>query len=427
MIDMKKHFLGLVVTVLVSVAMFAQPSVKKVQLVMIPNHADASYKTGEPVKIKVIALDCGVMLNDVKIDYEVSEDLLPAHTKKSITLKGNEGVINAGTMKQPGYLRVKATVEHEGKKYTYLSTVGFESKKLLPLVEEPKDFEEFWAKNVALLEKVKLNPRMELLPDRCTDDVNVYHVSYGNINNTRIYGVLTMPKKEGKYPAILRLPGYGVHAIGGNVKNAAQGAIILEIGIHGIPVTLEGSVYTDLTYGALGNYHLNGIQDKNAYYYKRVYLGCVKGIDFLLSLPNCNGKVGTLGGSQGGTLSLVTSYLHKGVGATAVYFPAFCDQEAYAKGRTGGYPHHFKSEANRTKEKIETIRYYDAANFARKLEAPVYFAFGYNDLTCGPTTSMATYNAIPAPKTLVISEDTGHWLYPEHTAAMWNWIIKELQ
>ncbi|MBO7269226.1 MAG: acetylxylan esterase, partial [Bacteroidales bacterium] len=397
---MKKHFLGLIVTLLVSVAMFAQPAVKKVQLVMIPNHADALYKTGEMVKIKVIALDCGVMLSDVKIDYEVSEDLLPAHTQKSITLKGNEGVINAGTMKQPGYLRVKATVEHEGKKYTYLSTVGFESKKLLPLVEEPKDFEEFWAKNVALLEKVKLNPRMELLPDRCTDDVNVYHVSYGNINNTRIYGVLTMPKKEGKYPAILRLPGYGVHAIGGNVKNAAQGAIILEIGIHGIPVTLEGSVYTDLTYGALGNYHLNGIQDKNAYYYKRVYLGCVKGIDFLLSLPNCNGKVGTLGGSQGGTLSLVTSYLHKGVGATAVYFPAFCDQEAYAKGRTGGYPHHFKNEANRTNEKIEPIRYYDAANCARKLDAPVYFAYGYNDLTCGPTTSMATYNAIPAPKTL---------------------------
>ena len=82
---MKKYFLSLIVTVLASVAMFAQPSVKKVQLVMVPNHADASYKTGEQVKIKVIALDCGVMLNDVKIDYEISEDLLPAHTKKSIT------------------------------------------------------------------------------------------------------------------------------------------------------------------------------------------------------------------------------------------------------------------------------------------------------------------------------------------------------
>jgi hypothetical protein len=130
---------------------------------------------------------------------------MPAHSKKSITLKGNEGVINAGTMKEPGYLRVKATVEHQGKKYTYLSTVGFEGEKLLPVVQEPAGFEEFWAKNVALLEKVDLAPRMELIPERCTDDVNVYNVSYGNINNTRMYGVLTMPKKEGKKPLFVLL------------------------------------------------------------------------------------------------------------------------------------------------------------------------------------------------------------------------------
>lgn len=424
---MKRLILAFAALIMAASLVSAQPSIKKVQLILVPDHEDATYKLGEHVKVKVAALDCGVMLNGAEIIWQASKDLMPPHKEGKVKLKGYEGSIDIGTMHEPGYLRVKATVEHEGKKYTSYATVGFEAEKLKPIVQLPEDFDEFWEKNLARMEKVELNPKMELLPDRCTEKVDSYLISYGNINGTRMYGILTMPKAPGKYPGILRLPGAGVHAIGGNTANAAQGAIILELGIHGIPVNLSGSIYTDLSNGALSSYYTSGIEDKDAFYYKRVYLGCVKGVDFLLSLPNCNGKVGTLGGSQGGMLSIAVSALDKRVAATAIYFPAFCDCEAYLAGRTGGWPHFFRNEGNRTKDKLETIRYYDAANFARKLTAPVYFAYGYNDLTCGPTTSRATYNAIGAPKTLVISENSGHWLYPEQTAAMWNWLIGELQ
>ena len=103
----------------------AQPSVKKVQVIMVPDHSDAVYKLGEKVKLQVIALDCGVKLNNVEVKYQISKDLMPAHKEGALKLKGNEGVIEAGTMKEPGYLRVKATVQHQGKSYTSYSTVGF--------------------------------------------------------------------------------------------------------------------------------------------------------------------------------------------------------------------------------------------------------------------------------------------------------------
>lgn len=408
-------------------ALLAQPKIKKVELVMVPDHADALYKIGEKVKIRVTALKSGMPLIGSKVVYEVSEDLLPPHSSGEIVLKGNEGVIEAGSMRQPGYLRVKARVSDNGQTYTYYCTVGFEHEKLMPTANMPDDFDLFWAKNLEKLSKVELNPMMELLPERCTPVVDVYHVSYGNINNTRFYGILTVPKAKGKYPAILRFPGAGVHAIGGNVKDAAKGAIILELGIHGIPVNLNGSIYNDLTYGALSGYYTMNINNREQYYYKRVYMGCVKGIDFLLSLPQCNGKVGTLGGSQGGALSIITSALDSRIAASVVYCPAFSDWEGYLYGRTGGFPHFFRTEANRTAENLGTIRYYDAANFARKLKAPVYFAYGYNDLTCGPTTSRATYNAIQAPKQLIIAENGGHWLYPEDSGTLWNWLIEELK
>jgi len=423
---MKRKLLAIFMALMAVVMVSAQPVIKKVQVALVPDHADALYKVGEQAKFKVIAMDCGIALNDVTINYEVSEDLMPAHLKKSVTLKGFEGNFNAGTMKNPGYLRVKATVKHEGSTYVSYSTVGFDTDKLMPLVKMPSDFEEFWATQLKSLEKVELAPKMERIEERCTDKVDVYHISYGNINRTRMYGVLTMPKKEGKYPAILRVPGAGVHAMSGNVAWAAKGAIILEIGIHGIPVIMEGSVYSDLANGVLSSYFIDGIENRDSYFYRRVFLGCVKAVDFLLSLPNSNGKVGVMGGSQGGMLSIATSWLDKRISATGIYFPAFCDQEAYMHGRTGGWPHFFKKKENCKKEYLETIRYYDAANFAKGLKAPVYYAFGYNDITCGPTTSQATYNAIPAPKTLVIGENEGHWLFPEHFSGMWEWMIKEL-
>lgn len=424
---MKKGILSLVLAFF-AVGAFAQPSVKKVQVVMVPDHADAVYQVGEQVKMKLIALDCGIALNDVAVEYEVSEDIMPAHEKKNVTLKGNEATIKVGTMKRPGYLRVKASVAHEGKNYTSLATVGFDPDKLQPTVTMPDDFDAFWAKGLEQVKKVDLSPRMELLPERCTDKVDVYHVSYGNINGSRMYGMLTVPKGEGKYPAILRLPGAGVGEKTGDVRHTTQGeVIILELGIHGIPVNMKNGIYADLSNGVLANYHLQNMDNRDNFFYRRVYLGCVKGIDFLLSLPQCNGKVGTIGGSQGGALSIVTSRLDSRVAATAIYFPAICDLEGYTHGRAGGWPHVFKYEANRTKDKLETIRYYDAINFARGLKAPVFFAYGYNDITCAPTTTRSAYNIITAPKTLSIGENTGHWLYPEQVDDMWNWLIGELK
>lgn len=409
-----------------SLGLVAQPAQKKVQVILYPDHADGLYAVGEKVKMKVVVLDCGMPLNDAVVHYEVSEDLMPAHVQEQVQLNGCEGKFSVGTMKKPGFLRVKAWVEHEGRTYSNLSTVGFDKDRLVPTVTLPEDFDAFWQAGLAELEKVELDPTLELLPERCTKDVDVYHVSYGNVRNSRMYGVLTVPKKEGKYPAVLRLPGANVSPKSGDVAHAREGVIVLELGIHGIPVNMEGSVYQDLTNGVLASYWIQNLHDRNEYFYRRVYLGAVKGVDFLLSLPQCNGVVGTMGGSQGGALSIVVSRLDPRVKATAIYFPALCDLEGYTHGRAGGWPHVFKNPENCTEAKLTTARYFDAANFARGLQAPVGYIYGYNDLVCAPTTTCATYNVIPAPKHVIIGENIGHWTFPEQIQSLWKWLIEEL-
>lgn len=414
--------------ILCTIGAIAQPRATKVQLILVPDHADALYNAGEDAKFKITALDCGMPLTEGVIKWEVSEDLMRVHKTDSTKLNGtNETKINIGTMKKFGFLRVKASIVKDGKTYSSIATVGYNTDQLVPTVQKPNDFDAFWTKQVEAVRKVELKPIMTLLPDRCTDKVNVYHISYGNINGTRMYGILTMPATEGKYPAILRFPGAGVGEKGGDIAHAQQGVIVLELGIHGIPVNLSGNIYSELNKGALASYPTYNIDNKYSYYYKRVYMGCVRGVDFLLSLPQCNGRIGTLGGSQGGALSIITSALDNRVIATATYFPALCDLEGYTHHQAGGWPHVFKNEDNRTPEKLNTARYYDTANFARCLKAPVCYIFGYNDLTCAPTTTRATYNVITAPKKLIIGENIGHWLYPEQTAELWNWLIDQLK
>src|SRR5690606_26072145 len=91
---------------------------------------------------------------------------------------------------------------------------------------------------------------------------------------------------------------------------AEKGVITLQIGIHGIPVTDEAKLYTSLSAGALKGYPFFNLDDRDQYYYKRVYLGCVRAVDYLFSLPEFDGgNLAVWGGSQGGALSIITASL----------------------------------------------------------------------------------------------------------------------
>ena len=62
--------------------------------------------------------------------------------------------------------------------------------------------------------------------------------------------------------------------------------------------------------GPLAGYWNYNLDDKDRYYYKRVYLGCVSANDFITSLPQYDGtNLGVTGGSQGGALSIITAAL----------------------------------------------------------------------------------------------------------------------
>ena len=168
------------------------------------------------------------------------------------------------------------------------------------------------------------------------------------------------------------------------------------------------------------------MNNRDAFYYKRVYLGCVRAVDFIFTLTEFNGTdVSVTGGSQGGALTIVTAGLDKRIKYMAAMYPALCDNTGYLNKRAGGWPHYFKSTEPKPGE-IETLGYYDVVNFARRITIPGFYTWGYNDLTCPPTSMYSAYNVITAPKELQIFQETGHWTFPEQTEILNNWLLKKL-
>jgi cephalosporin-C deacetylase len=411
---------------------YAQPAEQFIKVVVAPDHTDWTYKPGEKVKFTITVLQNGNLLKNAVVKYETGPEKMEPQQKDSLLLPSGTLVMDAGTMKEPGFLRCIAFAIVNGKSYRGLATAAFNPWQIEPAVKNPADFISFWDKAKADLAKIPMDARMTLLPERCTENVNVYHVNLQNYRpGARLYGILCVPKKEGKYPAILQVPGAGVRPYAGDIANAEKGFITFQIGIHGIPVNMDVSVYSNLMAGALSGYPNYNLDDRDRYYYKRVYLGCVRANDFIVSLPQYDGNnLGVIGGSQGGALSIITAALDPRVKYWAAYYPALSDLTGYLQGRAGGWPHLFDKNNivfNNTKEKINTAGYYDVVNFARQLKVPGFYTMGFNDETCPPTSMYAAYNVITAPKELFLALETGHWTYPEQTEKITSWLVGKLK
>ncbi|MDI1240488.1 MAG: acetylxylan esterase [bacterium] len=412
----------------------AQESIGTFQVRVSLDRPDWKYELGQPAKFSIATTLNNSQAAGLPVKYSCGPEQQPAVIEKTVTSTDQPIVVETPGMKDPGFYRCIATVEKEGRTYRGLATAGYRPDQIKPVVTEPADFDKFWNEGKAALAKIPLDAKMELLPSLSTSKVDVYHVSFQNVGMgisrvSRIYGILCVPKDVSKkYPAVLRVPGAGVRNYTGQVALAETGLITLEIGIHGIPVNLPLELYDQLRVGALNRYMLYNLNDRDEYYYRRVFLGTVRSNDFLASLPQYDGKnLGVIGGSQGGILSIATAALDPRVKALVASYPAMSDMAGYTANRAGGWPHMFRDVKNRTKENLETASYYDTVNFSRRLKVPGIYSWGFNDETCPPTSMYASYNVITAPKTLLLGLEMGHANSVEQNDRLNTWIEKFLK
>jgi cephalosporin-C deacetylase-like acetyl esterase len=404
----------------------AQPARELVQVVISPDQPDWLYKTGDRPEFSVSVRKNQVAMTGIQVNYEYGPEMMDPEKTGSEILKKTSFEVKLPSVKTPGFYRFTAWVTIDGKRYSSFTTVGFSPERIEPTVSLPADFREFWNNAMESLKKVPVAPVLTLMPERSTDLVEVYHVKLDNLNG-KVYGILCKPRKPGRYPAVLHVPGAGARPYEGDIANAARGIITFQIGIHGVPVNMPTAFYSELMAGPIRDYWTINMDDRDNYYYKRVYLGCVRAVDFLTSLGEFDGSnLAVHGGSQGGALAIVTASLDKRVKFLSAYYPALCDLTGYLNGRAGGWPHMFKNDFTRKPDKVAATAYYDVVNFARFVEVPGWYSWGYNDNVCPPTSMHAAYNVIKAPRELHIFQEAQHWTYPEQRELAWKWISEKL-
>ena len=400
--------------------------------VTVPNHADWIYKTGEKATVEVQFYKYGIPQDGVTVSYEIGGDMMPVDTSGSVTLKQGKAVIPVGTMREPGFRDCRLTATVDGTSYKHHVKVGFSPEKIQPYTQMPKDFKEFWENNKAEAAKYPLTYTKKLAEEYCTDKVDCYLIKLMLNNRGQcIYGYLFYPKNavKGSCPVVLCPPGAGIKTIKEPLRHkyyAEEGCIRFEIEIHGLNPEMSAEEFKEISNafnGRENGYLNNGLENRDNYYMKRVYLGCVRSIDLLTSLPEWDGKnVIVQGGSQGGALTLVTAALDSRVKYLAAFYPALCDIGGYAHNRAGGW----FGVKELTPEETKVLAYYDVVNFARYIRIPGFYSWGYSDETCPPTSFYSAYNIIKAPKELYLLKETGHWRYPEQNIKVNQWLIDKL-
>ncbi|TXK36491.1 acetylxylan esterase [Pontibacter qinzhouensis] len=405
--------------------------IKLVDILLTPDAKDWNYAVNQQASVEVTVLKYGMPQPDVEISFEAGPELLPPDKKGKLTLRKGSGKINLGTSKEPGFRQLVVRAKLNGHTYSNTVKVGYSPDKIKPTVPLPSDFVSFWDKAKAEAAKLPLDPQYTHLPAYSTATADVYLVSVQSYQKgRRLYGYLTKPKAPGKYPILFAPPGAGIKPMQPFTGFADQGYISFTTEIHGLSPQLDSDTYKSIS-TAFGDYTLNKLDDKDNYYYKSVYLGCVRAIDFLTSLPEFDGKnVLVTGGSQGGALAIVTAALDKRVTALAAFYPALSDMTGYLHGRAGGWPHLLaprQQATNNTPAKLHTISYYDVVNFAKQITVPGFYSWGYNDNTCPPTSVFAAINAVTAPKTIAITPISGHWRFEETNLESLEWLKKQLK
>ena len=288
--------------------------------------------------------------------------------------------------------------------------------------EEPKDFDAFWKRQFARLELVPLKSDRIEIPFR-NNKVRCYAVRIDCAGLRPVTGYLSVPKAvaEGrKFPARLETHGYSGDRCSHNAPaNKSENEIILNINAHGLKLREFGSTDADtkaLRWEIRSNgcaYAFDGKQneDPEVAYFNGMVLRVKRALQFLKTVEGWNGKdLIASGGSQGGLQTIWAAGCGEGVTRAESGITWCCDM----------YNNNVRRERKISSDGwyipwTESMGYYDAANFAKRIPATcltIITRAGLGDYCCPPNGVAILYNNIPGPKKINWVQGSDHGYVP---------------
>lgn len=336
------------------------PSLFAARLTIIPK-GKFDFKAGEKVTFVVTAYDDDDKLlteGRFRLAFHKSGgEQLRKIERVNLAKKGNPFEVTA-SMDEPGFILVRATelVKPDNTKVkwdvkspaNFLGGAAVEPEKIRAVNPVPEDFDKFWQDTLKSFKnaKVLISPA----PDIKRDNYKVSRIQIPFPDGSgAIYGFLSIPEGGGKFPAIVGVPGAGRGSIS-PVPYWVPGKKAISLWFNVLPYPaakkerIQSKLYEEYTNSLNARYSYTRYfyykaEDKNSYFYRNIWAAVSRGIDYVATLPEFDGKnFAAAGNSQGGGTALVLGGLNNNISCVVASVPAFCDHGGWKVGRKSGWP-----------------------------------------------------------------------------------------
>jgi len=286
----------------------------------------------------------------------------------------------------------------------------------------PRDFDSFWDKS--LNEMRNIDPQVELSPAEFqAPNVECFHLYFTGVGGARIHAKLLRPSNAlSPHPAILLFHGYtgdsgdwfdklGFVAAGFTVAalDCRGQAGLSEDGSRVSGNTLHGHIIRGLD---------DALQDKpERLLFRQVFLDTAQLAGIVMEMSDVDlNRVGAVGGSQGGALTIACAALEPRIKRAVPFYPFLSDYLRFwemdqAKDAYKELQEYFRHSdpMHKLEDKIfEKLGYIDIQFLASRIQAEILWGIGLMDTICPPSTQFAVYNKIVSHKTMAIYPDFAH-------------------
>ncbi len=336
-----------------------------------------------------------------EVTYKITLDLKDVIEQKTVSFSEDEIEVKA-RLDKPGFLRCDFTfvpADPNGEPKTVAAGAAYQPLDIKPAAVMPEDFDEFWAETKRQLKCIPINPVFTPIAS-ASDKVETFDVVMDCLGK-KVYGYYVRPKDAVKkgHPAIITLHGAGVSSARSEPITyfADNGFIALDINANGVVNGKPAQYYDNLYKTTLLNYRHWGKENQYTCYFTGMFTRVLRGLEFLKSQPEWNGKVlVAYGSSQGGAQSLAAAGLDSDVNLIFAGVSAMCDHGGYINGWPKFVP--IDPDGSYNKQILDASMYNDGVNFARRAKANAIFTTGFVDNVCRPTSVYAAYNSYQGEK-----------------------------
>ncbi|MGA3216067.1 MAG: acetylxylan esterase [Acidimicrobiales bacterium] len=292
-----------------------------------------------------------------------------------------------------------------------------ELREYLPTVQEPSDFEQFWARQIEDARSHDIDAQF----NRAQSPVRhaqVFDVSFAGHGGDPIRAWLLIPREVMADTVIVEYTGYG----GGrghpldwlNWSSAGYRHLVMDTrGQGGGWRSADTNDPGDGGQPSSPGFLTRGISDPRTYYFTRLFVDAARAVDAVQAHPDLTGlRVVTTGISQGGGLALAAAYLSQGVAATLPCVPFLAHPRRGAEitaslpyGELAQYCRVHQDEVERV---FETISYIDVVNHAKRCFMPALFSVGLLDDITPASTVFAAFNHYAGAKDIAVYSFNSH-------------------